>query len=104
MGIELGKRISEALEKKKMSQKELALIIDVSEGVISRYISGARDPKPETIANIATALGTTSDFLLGIENTEINYPFINRIIARNASLMTPQERRNLIIALLEEDD
>ena len=35
---------------------------------MSRYISGARDPNPKVIANIATALHTTSDYLLGIEN------------------------------------
>ena len=37
---------------------------------MSRYISGDREPKTETIASIVTALDTISDYLLGIENDE----------------------------------
>ena len=68
MGKELGLRISETLQKRKMTQKELSSRIGVTEAVVSRYISGDRDPKPDVLANIATALHTTSDYLLGIEN------------------------------------
>lgn len=67
MGAELGKKISELLNSGKMSQKELASKLGITEAVISRYISGSRDPKPEMVANIASVLNTTSDYLLGIE-------------------------------------
>lgn len=99
MGKELGARITEALRAKRMTQKELAARINVSEGVISRYVSGDRDPKPEMLANIATALHTTSDFLLGIESEEFDHPKIRRLIARNASKMSEEEKRDLINAL-----
>ncbi len=62
MGKDLGLRIAESLQKKGMTQKELSERIGVTEAVISRYISGDREPKPEMLANIATALHTTSDF------------------------------------------
>lgn len=88
MGKDLGLRIAESLQKKGMTQKELSERIGVTEAVISRYISGDREPKPEMLANIATALHTTSDFLLGIENDEFNHSRIRRMIARNASNMT----------------
>lgn len=103
MGKDMGVRIAETLQKQKMTQKELAVRIGVTEGVISRYISGDREPKPEMLANIATALHTTSDFLLGIENEEYNHSRVRRIIARNSSHMTEQEKRELINALFGEE-
>ncbi len=103
MSKKLGLRISEALQKRGMTQKELANRIGVTESVISRYISGDREPKPDILANIATALHTTSDFLLGIENEEFNHPRIRRMIARNASSMTEQEKKELINALFGEE-
>ncbi|MEG0836166.1 MAG: helix-turn-helix transcriptional regulator [Clostridiales bacterium] len=103
MSKELGKRISESLKKSNTQQKELAERIGITEAVISRYISGDREPKPETLANIATALSTTSDYLLGIEHDEFDYPRVRRIIARNASTMTDEEKKALINALFGEE-
>ena len=103
MGKELGQRILQAIRTKGISQKELAFTIGVTEAVISRYISGERDPKPEVLANIATALHTTSDFLLGIERDEYDHPRITRLIARNASSMSAKEKKELISALFGEE-
>ena len=103
MGKDLGQRILYVLRTKGLSQKELASTIGVTEAVISRYISGERDPKPEVIANIATALHTTSDYLLGIEHDEYDHPRICRLIARNASSMSETEKKELISALFGEE-
>lgn len=102
MGKELGSRITETLQNRGITQKELAIRIGVTEAAMSRYVSGAREPRPEVLANIATALHTTSDFLLGIECEEFDHPRIRRIIARNAASMTEQEKRELINALFGE--
>ncbi len=100
MGKELGMRIATVLKEQQMQQKELAERIGITEGVMSRYISGARDPKPEMLANIATALHTTSDYLLGIECEEgFDFFGVRRMIARNASLLTNAEKRELVNAL-----
>lgn len=103
MSKELGKRISEALKRSNTRQKELAERIGITETVMSRYISGDREPKPDMLANIATALNTTSDYLLGIEHDEFDYPRVRRIIARNASTMTDSEKKELINALFGEE-
>lgn len=103
MGKKLGEKISELLKETGFTQKALAQRIGVTEAVISRYISGEREPKPEVLANIATALHTTSDYLLGIETDEYNHPKIRRIIARNAAIMTQQEKKELIDALFGEE-
>ena len=104
MGEQLGIRIRESLKKLNMTQKDLAKRIGVAEPVISRYIAGERDPKAEVLANIATALHTTSDYLLGIENEEFDHPRIKRMISRNANRMTEQEKREIINALFGEVD
>lgn len=103
MGKGLGLRITDTLRKRGMTQKELAGRIGVTEAVMSRYISGDREPKPDVLANIATALHTTSDFLLGIETEEFNHAKVRRMIARNASSMTEREKRDLINALFGEE-
>lgn len=103
MGKELGLRIAEVLQTRGVTQRELAGRIGVNEAVISRYVSGDRDPKPDVLANIATALHTTSDYLLGIEDEEFNHSRVRRMIARNASALTEQEKRELINALFGEE-
>lgn len=103
MGRELGQRISDLLRSKGMQQRELAERIGLTEATMSRYISGERDPKPEVIANIATALHTTSDYLLGIEPDEFDFPRVQRMIARNASVLSAQEKKELISALFGEE-
>ena len=95
----LGEKISEMLQKRGIQQKELAEQIGITEAAMSRYIAGTREPKPDVIANMATALHTTSDYLLGIENDAFNYHQVRRLIARNASSMTDQEKKALIDAL-----
>ena len=104
MGRNLGRRIQSLLQSQSIQQKELAERIGITEATMSRYIAGEREPKPETLANIATALHTTSDYLLGIEHDEFDYPRIRRIIARNASEMSNYEKRELINALFGEED
>lgn len=103
----LGDRIAELLEKNGLTQRELAELVGVTEVSMSRYISNDRTPKGPVIANIATALHTTSDYLLGNEETgdfESDYYKIHRLIARNASHMTSKQKRELINAILESDD
>lgn len=96
MGKNLGDKISELLQEQQLTQKELAERIDITETAMSRYINGSREPKPDVIANMATALHTTADYLLGIEN---NYS-LQRLIARNAKKMTDEEKKDLIKAIL----
>ena len=106
----LGGRIAELLTQLNMTQRELANKVNVTEVSMSRYIKGDRVPKGPVIANIATALHTTTDYLLNgdgeteTSDFESDYYKIHRLIARNAHQMTPKQRRELINALLESDD
>ena len=106
----LGGRIAELLAQLNMTQRELAEKINVTEVSMSRYIKGDRVPKGPVIANIATTLHTTTDYLLNGDTSSKNgdfeseYYMIHRLIARNASKMTSKQRRELINALLESEE
>ena len=100
------KRLSNLLSEQRVSQKELAERVGVTEASISRYMNSDRIPKAEIIANIATALQTTSDYLLGTEeegDLETDYPRIVRLIARNSANMSKEQKTAIIKALLEDD-
>lgn len=55
-------RIEERLRAKKMSQKDLAEKLDVTEVTVSRWLNGERDPSIETLNKIADALDTTTSY------------------------------------------
>lgn len=100
-----GARMAELLKKQGLTQKQLAELVGVTEATISRYMSGERTPKSGILANIATALHTTSDYLLGTElegDLENDLPVIRRLIARNANQMTKAQKKELFDALFEE--
>lgn len=63
--MNIGARIKPMLEKRGMTQRDLAHKIGVTEVSISRYISGERMPKANIVVYIADALNTTTDYLLG---------------------------------------
>jgi transcriptional regulator with XRE-family HTH domain len=103
----LGGRILELLKINDMTQRELADIVGITEVSMCRYVKGERTPKGPVIANIANALHTTSDHLLGTEEVddfESEYYRIHRLIARNASKMSSSQKRELVNALFESDD
>ena len=68
-----------------------------------RYLAGNRQPKSETLANMATALHTTSNDLLGLEPpAEVEEVF--RLVARNAAAIPGDVRMKLIRLLSEPQD
>lgn len=69
----LGKTIRELRESLKLSQKELAERIGVSNVVLSRYELDDRKPDFDTLEKIADFFNVTTDYLLGrsdIKNPE----------------------------------
>lgn len=101
----LGTRISELLQQNGLSQRELADKVGVTEVSMSRYIRGDRTPKGPIIANIALALHTTTDYLLGQEeeeDSELAYYQTQRAIARNARNWSKKQKADLVNALIME--
>lgn len=64
--MDTGTRIYQRRKLLKMSQEDLADLVKIAQAQISRYELGKNEPTAEVIKNIAMALETTSDYLLGL--------------------------------------
>lgn len=58
-------RLSKLMDKRQMTQKELALKANITESAISYYVKGVRTPSGEILSKIAECLSTSTDYLLG---------------------------------------
>ncbi|MBR5547894.1 MAG: helix-turn-helix transcriptional regulator [Clostridia bacterium] len=65
----LGQRIKVARQKCGFSQAELARLLNCTQAALSQYERGVREPSLGDLGNIANALNTSTDYLLG--RTEI---------------------------------
>lgn len=60
------KRIVDVMRERKMTQRELALRIDVTESTISRFLSGKTEKlSEESVIRIARVFNVSTDFILG---------------------------------------
>ena len=104
----IGERIAGLLREQGKTQRELAEQVGTTEVSMSRYIKGDRVPKGPILANIAKALHTTTDYLVGNEkdsnDPELEYNYTQRAIARNANRWSKKQKLNLVNALFENDD
>ena len=80
----LGERISALSKEKHISQKDLAMMVGVTESALSRYVNNEREPKLEVLANLATALDTTVDYLTTGLKPETDFDEIYRLVARSS--------------------
>jgi transcriptional regulator with XRE-family HTH domain len=85
------------------TQKELAGMAGVTEAAMSRYLSGDRQPRADVVANMATALHTTSEALLGRTGEMSELDKAIRLVARNAGAITDSVKRRLIYILATPD-
>ena len=67
--MEFGERLKIALVTSGMSQKELADKMGMTQGAISRYFNGEREPDIANLIKLCNILHTSSDFLLGIDES-----------------------------------
>ena len=68
MDESIRKRIDEKLKSKNMTQRDLAIKLDVTEVTVSRWLSGERDPSIETLHRIADALDTPTSYFFINDN------------------------------------
>ena len=96
--------VRQLMRKHHLSQRELAGMSGVTEAAMSRYLAGERQPRADKIANMATALHSTSDELLGrkVEGPDNNEAF--RLVARNADKIPAKAKLELIRILTMPDE
>ena len=96
-------RLTQLLKQHNVTQKELCELVGVTEASMSRYMNTDRIPRSEILANIATALHTTSDYLLGKSNGDdeaFDFPRVVRLLARNSASMTQEQKAQIVNVLL----
>lgn len=64
-----GIRLKELRTQRKLGQKEIGAIINVSDSSIRKYESGERTPTPDAIKRLAAFFEVTTDYLLGNDTT-----------------------------------
>lgn len=99
----IGDRIATLQREKGYTQKELASMVGVTEAAMSRYVKNEREPRMEVIANLATALNTTSDYLItGKEEPAASYSNIINLVARGHANWTQEEKNKLMRVLIDD--
>lgn len=62
----LGERIVFLREEHDISQKELAITVQITAATLSRYENNLSEPNAAILCRLANALSTSADFLLGL--------------------------------------
>lgn len=79
-----GKRLKNLREEKSLTQKELADMLNVTPKAISFYELGSREPSGNALLNMAKVLDTTTDYLLGNDNTFTPTNDINQFLLQKS--------------------
>ncbi len=66
--LKFAQRLNLVLKSAKISQKELAKQLNISEGNISNWKKGLNLPSVEILFNLCTLLDESADYLLGLED------------------------------------
>lgn len=98
----IGDRISLLLKETGYTQKEFALMCGVTEAAMCRYLKNEREPKIEVVANMATALNTTVEYLISGIKEETSFEDVYRLVSRSTITMTDDEKLKLIKLLMEK--
>ena len=69
---DIGKRLEDLRKERKLTQEELAKLIGPNRNRISQWENGERELKASHLALLANALGTTSDYLIGLTDNATN--------------------------------
>ena len=94
-----GKRISEALQYRKMRQADLCKLAKVPKSSLSLYLSGAYEPKQDRIYDMARVLNVSEAWLMGYD-----VPMARQDHQNNSSPTEPQlnEGEQLLIDLFRK--
>ena len=101
-------RLKELREIRKMSQAELADILDVAQQTVASWERGKSSPNYELLQRIADYFHVSTDYILGREEKRLPFaalPVVGNIIKMLAALSPQkQEQAASYIAFLAQDD
>lgn len=105
MNSSFGERLQELLKSRDITQKEFSKLAGVTESAMSHYVKGDRIPRATVLARIADALNTTTEYLLNGSASDTNeeVKYAKKLIARNVSNMSREEKMEIINILFEDN-
>lgn len=99
----LSKRLKSVRKNKGLTQEELARCVKTTKGTISNYENGHSTPSNEMLKDLADALNTTTDYLLGrtenISSEQVEYDLNDpdlQIAFKDASDFSEEARQETI--------
>lgn len=93
------------MERKNLSQKDLAELSGITESSVSRYLHSEKRPRLDVIINFAKALGVKTEYLIEDEDDAISsYTNIATAVARYGNDLTPEEKNKLIALIIGNDN
>ena len=75
--MDLGKKIKSYRESKKMTQKEIAEILEVEATTVSKYEKGMLEPSIESLKRLSNTFGVTVDELLALDEVTFDISKVN---------------------------
>jgi transcriptional regulator with XRE-family HTH domain len=75
---EMGRRVNEKRKEMRLSQEDVAEMVDVSKQTISLIESGRQEPGAKIVAKLAKALGMSADYLLTGSRTDTDLQILDR--------------------------
>lgn len=102
--VELGSRIKAVRKSRKMSQTELATLLNKSMRTIQKYESGEIEPSLLTINEIASHLNTTPAYLIGYDKNDMQVDTLADVMAFFYQLNEKQELDFEIIEHIPSQD
>ena len=65
----IGEKIKELRERNKLTQSDLAAVLNITRSSVNAWESGLSAPSTQYIAELARILKVSTDYLLGLNNT-----------------------------------
>jgi repressor LexA len=73
--------IKQLRQSRRVGQKELAAVMEVSQATVSEWENGRKSPSTENIRKLAAYFGVSADFLLRAEGSAPAVPVMGRVAA-----------------------
>ena len=100
-------RVKALMLEKKLSQKDLSKLSNITEPSLCRYLNSQVTPRADIVINIAKVFNVSENYLLGkSEKTSFEkaYEETLKVVARNRKVLTKEEKAEIISILYGESD
>lgn len=94
------RRVKELMVERRFSQAKLCELCCISPVFFSRYMN-ERLPRTDILANIANALHTTSDYLLG-NDSAYGFDQLKILLANSKDDLSKNQKNELVSILMDE--